>query len=284
MALGAMIAAEAKFNRALHNLQTLNNKAELFLSDPKPWRIPVEFEPDTGWHVARLQIIEEPGPELGVLVGDIAYQLLSALHQVAWELVVRKLGKKRAECVKRRIDFPLAQKEADFRSTYKVLLQSVSGRAVTRLERAQPYNRMNDPSIPVCAHPLALMKDVADTDKHRVVPAGFGMINFSGVRFAWEPAASSDPTVEPVELDRRNSLRRVGNLKDGARLMRIRFARGNAEANVRVEGDPPLLIAFKGSSWAFTLYDIGAWLAQVGDILTDFAPLFPSQRTQFSRR
>ena len=52
----------------------LESNARRFL-EREPYGVAVEFDRDSGWHVLRTSIVEEPPPVFGVLVGSMAHQL-----------------------------------------------------------------------------------------------------------------------------------------------------------------------------------------------------------------
>src|SRR4051812_16198702 len=85
----ALVAAHAKFERALRDRDALHRDIRAFIDDD-PFRVTVDFEPDSGWHVARIQIRSEPTPALSVLYGAVAYQLLHALTLTVWNSLVAR--------------------------------------------------------------------------------------------------------------------------------------------------------------------------------------------------
>jgi hypothetical protein len=106
-------AAWAKCNRATRDLRVLHDNAGRFLND-KPYRLAIELDPHSGWWLIRTQIVQEPPPVLGALVGSMAHQLYSALNHITWGLTVRKLGAKKAEAKRKRVAFPICYTERAF--------------------------------------------------------------------------------------------------------------------------------------------------------------------------
>jgi len=258
-------AAEAKIRRAHEDLQTLHADAQRFL-DRQPYFIAVEFERESGWHVARAQLREEPPPGLSVRVGGIAYQILSALNLVTWSVAVRKLGARRAEAMRNAIQFPVTFSPRHFANTRLVREALVSRQALAVFERLQPYNGHHGLAA-AREHPLAIIKELADADKHRVLAAAYGRMGFAGVRLQWDRGPTG-PQIRRVARSNRM-------LKRGAQLARIRFKTGNEQANVRVDPQPALEILFETDNWAITVHHVGNGFGAALTCLDAFRTLFP---------
>jgi hypothetical protein len=257
-------AAWAKYNRAARDLGVLHDNAKRFLKR-EPFRFEVELERD-GWHVVRLHIREEPPPVLGVLVGSIAHQVYSALNHVTWALVVRNIGEAGAlePRIRNRIDFPVCKTVSEFRR--REVLKHVGPVAAAKLEEVQPFHRLPSPSGAI-HHPLLLMKELADADKHRVLPATYGSVDLAKTALVWD-AGSTGPAYEPrlSEADR--------NLTDGTELGRIRFAHGNTTAKVQIEVPPTVDLVFESDTWAgLSLFSVGDCLATADRCISTLAPL-----------
>jgi hypothetical protein len=270
----ALEAAWAKYQRACEDLKTLDADTRRFL-DREPYRAAVKFEPETGWHIAHIRILEEPPPTLSVHVGSLAYQCYSALNHVVWQLVVRKVGKKRAYALRNHVGFPLALKPRDFQSLCTP--QNVSKPARAVLESLQPYRRPHK----LTGHPLLLIKELADADKHRVLAPSYGLADITDImgnsRFAWDTTVASNPTFRRDLPLRHPAGVPIRMLKDGAEFMSIRFGTGNEHANVRVNGKPTAEIVFESDTWGFTQRRIRDMLATTDRCLTRLATLFPRE-------
>jgi hypothetical protein len=102
-------AAEAKLRHAFEDLHALRTNRAAFLkacADP----LTVEFDRGSGWWIAKIGVVEEPPPDLSVLVGDIAYQCLSAFNHIVWELAARKIGRRRItdKRIREHVQVPVA--------------------------------------------------------------------------------------------------------------------------------------------------------------------------------
>jgi hypothetical protein len=263
----ALIAAKAKWDRAAKDLKALNEDLNRFIKT-EPYRFEVEFETESGWHVAYARIAEETPPALSVLVGDAAYQMLSALNLIAWELAARKVGRRKINQpeIRRDIAFPIAEKPADFESLR--LLRYVSKPAIARLRGTQPYNRVHGPKGPR-QHTLFLIKELADSDKHRVLAAVLGRLDAEGIAFRWD----DDPAVRGPIFERLPAGdRRM--VHDGTALARIRFEAGNAKAKVRVNRQPTAQVAFLSGDWSVGTVALNECLAGTAWTIRHLSPLF----------
>lgn len=243
--------------------------------DGELYRVDFELDCDSGWWVSRTRIVEEPPPIFGVLVGSIAHQCLSALNHVIWELAARKIGARNAEARKFKINFPIAKSESKFRD-YKVL-EYVSKPARSALESIQPYHRQPTPQHGRIQHPLFLIQEWANADKHRVLAASYGSVAlrplFSGEAITFDEPASG-PNFERLLPDKR----RERMLTHGTPLVRVRFAAGNEQANVRMEPQPTAELAFSSDTWAgMNLMSVGNMVATTDSCIDRLAHLFPKQ-------
>lgn len=243
----ALTASREKLRRATEHLDAVTAEITAFL-DRDPYRIAVEFERDTGWWVAKARIAEEPGPRLSVLVGEIAYECLSALNHLVWELAARKGGRRNVFKIKAQVQFPIALSEQAWNDNALVHHARVSKTALALIERSQPYNGPDGPKG-AAAHPLQLIKEIADADKHRVLAGVFSRARHSGVILDWDTSRASGPHTETVTAPGRP-------LYHGTPIARIRFAHANEEANVRVRGKPPLEILFRTDNQTVTHDDL----------------------------
>jgi hypothetical protein len=264
----ALDAANFKLRRATEHLHTLTEEM-LGFRKRDPYAVTVDFEPDTGWWVAKAQVREEPSPRLSVLVGEIAYECLSALNHLVWELAVRKIGRNKAAkgSVRNFVQFPVATSPANWAEIPLVRKQPVSKKALGLMEGLQPYNG-RDGQAGVSSHPLSLIRDVANADKHRVLAVAFAYAEFSGIRWTWDTEHADGPESEWL-------VKKGQRLDYGSPLSRIRFGTGNAEANVGVEGKPTADVVFSTEHWSIqhrTLLRCTTWSTRAWQTL---APLFP---------
>ena len=262
-----LVAADAKLRRAYENRQTLRTKIAEFEAG-SPYSLSVKF--DGEWWTAIAQITDQPSPDLSVLVGDIAYQCYSAFHHVVWELASRKIGRRKVfgSTFKPHIQLPVALTEKAFADHPLVTRALVSKPALTVIEGLQSYSELAPTTNPK-QHPLPMIKEIADSDKHRVLAGAYSQIQMSDVAWQWDARADG-----PIH----EQLLPFGDaLNDGDPIARIRFAVGNDTANVHVHPQPKLGILFVTDSWAITM----SWVELLTDWAYDrmhrFAALFPAK-------
>jgi hypothetical protein len=144
----------------------------------------------------------------------------------------------------------------------------VSRQALAVFESLQPYKGNLGPAA-ARGHPLAIIKELADADKHRVLAAAYGRMGFAGVRLQWD----SGPTGPQI----RRVARTNRMLKRGAQLARIRFETGNEQANVRVDPQPALEILFETDNWTITVQHVANGFGAALTCLDAFRTLFPTK-------
>lgn len=258
--------AEAKVARAWEHRKALRAEISRFLkTDPYP--VVVDLDPQTGWHVARLRVLKEPPLLFSIIAGEMAYEYVSALNHLVWELAARKLGRKKVWKYRMGIQFPIAASPESFLKPVLVRKQYVSKRALAIIESLQPYNGRD--GLPGAqSHSLLLLKNVADSDKHRILAPRLTRITIGDLEFEWDRSVASGPEVEPL-------LQPGQGLYDGTELERIRFSSGNDQANVRVDRQLPIDILLGSGEWALTLGDFGNAHAAMHRALRHLEPLFP---------
>jgi hypothetical protein len=268
-------AAWAKYNRAARDLGTLTSNEHVFFGR-QPYRVDVAYDGQTDWHIARTRIIEEPPPVFGVLVGSAAHQAYSALNHVTYALAVQHLGAAEAEKRRRAIAFPITSNRAAFeRNRVRSMLDPKPWEVI---ERLQPYHRASR-SDGLIEHPLLWLKEIADADKHRVLPSHYGVMYLrdvlAGRSLRWNEAVASGPSFERLVPYQPGGF---GDLADGEPLARIRFEVGNADASVTIDPQPKTEIVFESDTWAgLPLRSVGDCLATADRCITELARFFPGE-------
>jgi hypothetical protein len=258
--------AEAKIARAWEHRKALRAEISRFLKT-EPYPVVVDLDPQTGWHVARLRVLKEPPLLLSIIAGEMAYEYVSALNHLVWELAARKLGRNNVWKYRMGIQFPIAASPESFLKPVLVRKRYVSKRALAIIEGLQPYNGRD--GLPGAqSHPLWLIKNVADSDKHRILAPRITRFTITGLEFAWNESIAAGPEIEPL-------IQPGQRLDDGTELERIRFSSGNNQANVRVDRQLPTDILLGSGEWALTLLDFGNTHAVMRRALRHLEPLFP---------
>jgi hypothetical protein len=192
--------------------------------------------------IARVKDVEDPPPELGVLVGDCAYNYRSALDQLAYALAAANTDPL-PDKLARSSAFPIYPSGPKFRghgarpAADKIAGMSRAARAL--IERLQPYHRRKDPALAS----LWRLEELSNIDKHRLIHTtasvgirsqfrvhGAGIARLTGIEpvfrpieekaivgrfwgeFDLEAGVEVEANIEPeVVFDRRSEARSVRN-------------------------------------------------------------------------
>jgi hypothetical protein len=264
MNAATIIGCRAKVGRAEYLLKPLQDEWSAFL-DKKPWPSRVEDGCEPGWYAIYFDFTTPPPPILSVIVGELAHDLRSCLDHLAWQEVVERIGREPTEDEGRRIAFPLARGEHDFKSAE--LLRYVSQDARAAIERSQPYNRAASEE----AASLRVIHWFNRLDKHRTLhvaaiatPHSFSMDHLK-VSFTH---GASIIAVEPHL--------RIGQRVEGdTKAVSVRFAPNGPEPHMRVEGQPPFNPSFGNLPADMAGADVEVSIRTVEKIVSDFANLIP---------
>jgi hypothetical protein len=113
------------------------------------------------WVVTVAEVAEFPS--LSLPVGDAAHNLRSALDYLVWEMAYIDGGG--VDPPHGKTQFPIMRRPTDFTSRTTYMLENVSNPHRAIIERFQPYKRWKGLDF----HPLGLLRDINDDDKHRLV-------------------------------------------------------------------------------------------------------------------
>lgn len=154
-----------KLTRGEEHLETLDFEITQLFAQPNPpgssIRAKVDQE-DSSWVITIVET--DPLPiRLGVLVGDVLHNFRSALDQLVFELAFMDTGGTEIETTQ----FPASRCLANFNGlrVQQRLLSGLTTRHRATIKRFQPYRGWDGDG----PHPLALLDDLSNDDKHRVV-------------------------------------------------------------------------------------------------------------------
>lgn len=263
---------EAKFDRAIEHLETLERECERFLK-AQPYSVSTKFEPETGCYVARFYSRRTVPLRVSVIVGEFIHDLRSALEHVAWVLAasntddVESLWK---AGIREKITFPVAKTPEAF--DRHSLVSFITADARTVLNRLQPHN-LGRPAL-AKRHPLSALHDFWNVDKHRVVSAGLGEIDLGTTSFV-PRAIDADELAKGIDIKVHEI---QGVLEDGAPIAEIHFLGSHVPgtAKVDVKGQPTARVLFRAGERAASLSGLSTFCAYVADVLTAVRPLFPA--------
>lgn len=159
----------AKIERANEHLRVLDAETAAFYegtgTDGKPYVVESEFRPESSEYVFSINPKEEPPLRLGILLGDFAHNLRSALDHLICQLALLNGP---TDCS--TTQFPICfDGPARFKELAGNWLKGVSPLHRAAIEKAQPYECRKPED-----HALAILDWVDRIDKHRAVHPAFG--------------------------------------------------------------------------------------------------------------
>ena len=86
-----LIGVRLKIERAKQHIRDLDEQIRAFV-ERDPYQVVAESDRKGGDQIFRLRVIEEIPARWAVIVGEMAYQLRSALDHLAWAAVVGESG------------------------------------------------------------------------------------------------------------------------------------------------------------------------------------------------
>ena len=252
-----------KVIRSIEQLDELHGIAADFL-DKKPYGFRFEHYRDegTGDHRvrARLTISEQPPMIFGLLLGEAIYHARGALDHLVYQLALLNTDKPSGT------QFPLSlEKDAYWtaapgkKSPRDSMLAGVLEAHRTIIDGYQPYH--DGPRAK--ENRLYVLSRFANTDKHRVIQAGYGLPD----------PVKVEPTVDGVELDLRIPLL-TGPIEDGAEVFSVRWIEGYADVSMHYEAR--MTIAYgQGLAVPVRRHYVVETLQVVNNIVNDFAHRVP---------
>lgn len=243
-----------KISRAGKHLKGLQHEVERFL-DSHPYGVIAELDEKTGKYILRVKINAEPPVEWGLVIGDIAQNLRSALDHLIWQLCLLQTSKPH-----KRADFPIFLKPGDYNDT-RISQLTPQQKAV--IEGLQPYHGSNPAS-----HPLWILHEINNADKHRLIQLASGILEFKGlgINELWG--------YNIIDLNVGGGL-----VEDGTQIADFTLVQTDPKARVHMNPDFAFEIVFgkgspvpPGTPLLSTLSDI---VCHVQGIITSFEPEFP---------
>lgn len=157
-----MLTAEDRVRRAGHHLDDLDTKVDEFLDQkPKPYDSVAEPKADGTGYLYRAIVRKQPDPQWGLIVGDFAHNLRSALDNLLWDVVPPSLRRN-------NLTFPFCRDPTEFRTKTLPVLAVCTQDVIDAIERSQPYNRKN---LNVRDDRLIVLNSMWNQDKHRMSTA-----------------------------------------------------------------------------------------------------------------
>jgi hypothetical protein len=260
----------SKIERAWAHRKQLRAEIKSF-EEANPYTIVAKHGGRSGQYLACLHVDAEPPIRLSVLAGELAYEYISALNHVVWVLAARKIGKKAAWDKRMSIQFPIALDPAQFRKQSIIKRRLVSQRAERIIGELQPYTGL-DGVEGARKHSLWQMKELADSDKHRVLAPRVSSLELREWEYGWDNLQRG----EKFEITK--VLKPGERLDDGKVLGRLEFPDGKDRENVEVQHAPiPTDVYFETEDYMLNIHDFGNAHAFMHIALKKLEPLFPER-------
>jgi hypothetical protein len=252
-----------KFAWAKRHLNELTEVCPTYLEE-HPYETICEFYPDAQ-AVGLFLATPDPGPKFGVAIGAIVYQLRSILDQIVWQLA--DVGGGNPPLIGGSSQFPIftpggtrspITSPSDFDNRVKNgMLRGVPQPQRALIEAVQPYNSPN-PAL----HPLAILVDLSNADKHNVIPVVTARIDTDYGQRHGLIIERDVASIDTVEL--------VGNSrsKNGAVIIAATITPDGPDPQVKMYSEASRYIAFEqGWPLATTLYWLGCCVEEIFDAL-----------------
>ena len=178
------------------------------------------FHTHKDWYPEFTSDLVEPGPEVGIIVGDVVHQLRSCLDHLMCQLV---FDRTKNPADREQTQFPIFESEPKFHDhkLYGFLRHRLgdSSPEFTAINESQPYERyagtpMNDP--------LYFIAKLDNIDKHRAILVLAPTISYEGFVFLKDG---------PVHFSKRKQ-----PIKPGANLLDIGMTLPDPPPRVQMEG------------------------------------------------
>jgi hypothetical protein len=208
-----------KLQRAEEHLGQLRSEHDRFIKERNPYRMIREADPEPGFYVWRVKIVEQaPLEKWSSLVGEFAHALRSALDHTAYELV--RINKPAFEFS----EFPIFKHPGKWKDGHASKLPGVETDVLTVVEGLQPYHGDGELDALWLVHQLDII------DKHRRL----NLVSSALAATGWAVNGGAVDHIEP----------NYGPFEDGTPVMRFRLVPDSPGAPMHVQTNFAFDIAF----------------------------------------
>ena len=173
--------------RAEEHLKAADTELRAFY-DSEPAQFSTEVNDEVGWCIIRAAVTKRPPPNIGVIVGDAAYNMRAALDHLAWQLALTETSTPYP-----LTEFPIKKSTSTKAETdFTRMVQSVPAGAVDIIREVQPHTR----GAAAADHPLWLLNELCNIAKHVTIPVHstfleFEMPRVEGLRYIFLPGGAA---------------------------------------------------------------------------------------------
>jgi hypothetical protein len=225
-------SAHEKLERADKHLVALKERVQRF-ENSHPYRVEMDLNAQGVEFPVRLRVVDAaPVLAWGAIIGDVVYNLRAALDHVVWALTIDGQRTYPPHPVKRpwiRTEFPIFKHEGKSTTdagTWKNgapdKLWGVRQDLHAVIEGLQPFRSRKHPPA---EHPLWVLQELNNIDKHRAIPTLGLVVVPKGVQvrttlevfgMPLPPGFQDDLRLDPIEIH-------SGPFEDGAPLGRVKL-------------------------------------------------------------
>jgi hypothetical protein len=244
-----------KIGRARERLNEIDREATTFLYT-QPYVVVSHKDTEPNWFTMRCRTFSAPPMSLGLMAGDFAHNLRSALDYVVYQLAA--LGESGEKGRGKKTQFPIFRDAVEYERWEKVYLKGVRDKERAAIRELQPFDRPG--SL------LFAIMELDDRDKHRLVdPVGSiaGAVRLSP--YVGTVIHEVIPTSAPPD--------HAINLDDGAVLGRYRATAEDGEVRVNFDLKPALAFRISATR-AIQFREFPRVLDVVVSIVADFSRAF----------
>jgi hypothetical protein len=204
-------SVNAKLARADYHAQVLKDAIKPWM-DTNPYRVSRDVNADSTRYslVAHLTGKEPELQEWSLIAGDCLHNLRSVLDHLVYAVAVHESGANPPPD-ERNLMFPIADTLENFnKNTWRI--QNLSEPVRRVIEAVQPFNRVH----PKVRPPLAILRDLENTDKHKLLQLAYAAISEGDIGFCGEQ----------VDLTNKATIITYGGeIKEGTELLAFVFER-----------------------------------------------------------
>ncbi|MGQ0647585.1 MAG: hypothetical protein ACT4P7_08425 [Gemmatimonadaceae bacterium] len=224
---------DLKLKWAYRHLEALHQSIERFIED-RPYRVVEEHNRDAGEYRLRVKVERKNPNHLALRIGDVIFNLRSALDHLAYAVVCKAVG---TSAHPSRIEFPIFLDPPEF--TRRGLLNLTEAPdAHPVFTRLQPCTG-RDPAKRK-RHPLWILHELNRIDKHRHLLAAGAV---GGGAFSFSRGAAA------VEIGTRYA--HEGAFEDNAEIFSLKYDPSTSDTDVEFDTDVTFDVAFSVQGPAF---------------------------------
>jgi hypothetical protein len=201
-----LTSCRLKIERADENIRNLQAEIASFLESKKN-EVVSEIDPDTGHDLIKFVGDLSSVGRFSVLSGEIVYHLRSSLNHLVWQLISDPALRSVHSSFPIYSSDPRKARDPEVLKRYNRKIRGISSTAAAIMEGIQPYNGKTPPN-----DPLVIINSFNISDKHHELVLTFARAGVKSLIFR--------DGSRILNLSEENSLRWLGELRDGAELMR----------------------------------------------------------------